>query len=80
MHGFKHPKRALKNAMDKYPDLTDNEKDMIGRHMFPLTILPPKTRAGWILCFYDKVAAVSDYLGENKWKEREKDIKKSIVK
>lgn len=38
--------------------------------MFPLTPIPPQTKAGWLLCFYDKVAAVSDYLSENKWKLR----------
>lgn len=70
LHGFMHPKRALKNALEKYPDLTENEMDMISRHMFPLTIIPPRTKAGWILCFYDKVAAVSDYFGKNKWKIR----------
>ena len=67
-HGFMHPKRALKNALQKYPDLTEMEKDMIVRHMFPLTVIPPKTKAGWIICFYDKVAAISDYLGKNRWK------------
>ena len=67
-HGFMHPKRALKNALEKYPDLTENEKDMIVRHMFPLTVIPPKTKAGWLICFYDKVAAISDYFGKNRWK------------
>lgn len=75
-HGFMHPKRALKNALEKYPDLTENEKDMIVRHMFPLTVIPPKTKAGWIICFYDKVAAISDYFGKNRWKtEKEKLVK-----
>lgn len=69
-HGVMHPKRALENALKKYPDLTETEKDMISRHMFPLTIIPPKTKAGWIVCFYDKVAAINDYFGKNKWKTR----------
>lgn len=63
-HWFKHPKEALKNAMDKYPDLTDIQQEMISRHMFPLTLKPPKTAAAWAVCFYDKVAAVSDCLGK----------------
>lgn len=69
LHGLMHPRRALRNALEKYPDLTEIEKDMIARHMFPLTLMPPKTRAGWILCFYDKVAAISDYSGRNRWKK-----------
>ncbi len=71
-HGFTHPKKALQNAKKSYPDLTETEIDMIERHMFPLTLLPPKTRGGWLLCFYDKVATVSDYLGENIWKKKRK--------
>ena len=61
-HVFKHPKIALENAMIAYPDLTDNEIDAIKNHMFPLTLLPPKTKCGWIVCWYDKVAAVEDYV------------------
>ena len=59
-HWFKHPSKALNNAIKKYPDLTEMQRDMIKHHMFPLTPIPPKTKAGWIICFYDKVAAVSD--------------------
>lgn len=81
-HGFTHPRCALNNALEKYPDLTETEQDMILRHMFPLTPIPPHTKAGWLLCFYDKAAAVSDYFGENKWKAAESlpisaEIKKS---
>lgn len=66
-HWFKHPKHALSNALKKYPNLTKTQMDMIRRHMFPLTPIPPHTKAGWLLCFYDKVAAVSDCFGKNKW-------------
>lgn len=66
-HWFKHPQDALKNALAKYPDLTKTQQDMILRHMFPLTVIPPKTSAAWLLCFYDKVAAVNDCLGKNRW-------------
>lgn len=59
-HGFLHPKRALKNALKDYPNLTKTERDIIGRHMFPLTPVPPKTLCGWLVCFYDKVAAVHE--------------------
>lgn len=69
-HGFVHPKYALGNASAHYPDLSRMEKDMILHHMFPLTPVPPKTKAGWLICFYDKVAAVTDLFGKNKWKRR----------
>jgi uncharacterized protein len=48
------------------------EEDMILRHMFPLTPVPPRTKAGWLLCLYDKIAALSDYFGENRWKKKKR--------
>lgn len=72
LHLFTHPQCALKNALKHYPDLTVRERDMIRNHMFP--IIPfslPRTKAGWLICLYDKVAAISDYLGENTWKKRQ---------
>lgn len=71
-HSFTHPKKALQNAKNAFPDLTPMEIDMIERHMFPLTPHPPKTRGGWLLCFYDKVAAISDLFGKNMWKNEKR--------
>ena len=64
-HWFRHPKRAWQNAKENYPALTVAQRDMIRHHMFPLTLKPPRTRAGWLVCFYDKVAAVHDRFGAN---------------
>lgn len=66
LHGIKHPKKALSNALKAYPDLTMREIDMIRHHMFPLTLSPPRTSYGWIVCFYDKIAAISDYFSKRK--------------
>ena len=63
-HWFKHPTKALEMATEKYPMLTKTQRDMIKNHMFPLTLIPPKTKAGWLVCFYDKVAAITDRLGK----------------
>ena len=60
LHGVRHPNIALKNANLYFSDLSPIEADIISRHMFPLTPIPPKTREGWLVCFYDKVATVSD--------------------
>ena len=60
-HGFTHPGRALKNALRDYSDLSKTEEDMIKRHMFPLTPVPPHTKCGWLVCLYDKVAAIQEY-------------------
>ena len=67
-HIVQHPKRALKNATRAYPDLTSAEQNAIKRHMFPLTPIPPTTRCGWLVCFYDKVAAMGDYCNKGAWK------------
>ena len=70
LHCFTHPRTALHNALTDYPTLTAAQQDMILRHMFPLIPSPPRTAAGWLLCLYDKIAAISDYLGKNRWKLR----------
>ena len=60
LHLYKHPRVALNNAIKNFPDLTATQQDMILRHMFPITPLPPKTIAGFLVCFYDKVASIDD--------------------
>ena len=56
LHGFTHPAKALENAKK---DLMLNaiEKDIILRHMFPLTILPPMKRESWIVTLSDKICS-----------------------
>lgn len=53
LHGFFHPGTALKNASREY-DLTDREKDIIKKHMWPLTVVPPACREAWIVTAADK--------------------------
>lgn len=57
LHGFTHPKKALKNAMLDFP-LSSKEQNLILRHMFPLTPIPPICREGWIVCLADKLCSV----------------------
>lgn len=52
-HGFTHPRVALHNA-EKYFDLNDTEKDIIVKHMWPLTIIPPKSMEGFVVMYADK--------------------------
>lgn len=76
LHWLRHPHRALQNAERHYPSLTDRERDAIRRHMFPLTLIPPRTAAGWLVCFYDKVAAIGDRFEKRTYKkERRKHAK-----
>ena len=55
-HGFVHAEIALQNAVRDFP-LSDIEKDIIQRHMFPLNITPPKYTESFIGCFADKICA-----------------------
>ncbi len=68
IHLFKHPTVALRNAQIDYPDLTRKEENAIKRHMFPIVPIPPTTACGWLICYYDKVAAIGDYLHGQRWK------------
>lgn len=52
-HGFTHPKTALSNA-EKYFELNEVEKDIIVKHMWPLTLIPPKTMEGFVVMYADK--------------------------
>jgi len=51
-HGFTHPKIALNNA-SKYFDLNNIEKDIIEKHMWPLTIKRPKYKEALVVCLVD---------------------------
>lgn len=57
LHGFFHPRRALHNASREY-DLTEREKDIIKKHMWPLTFVPPTCREAWIVTMADKWCSV----------------------
>lgn len=57
LHGFRHPGFALKNALKRW-NLNEIEKDVIKKHMFPLTLfLVPKYKESIIVCLVDKVCA-----------------------
>ncbi len=59
IHGFTHPYKALKNA-DKDFNLSDIERNIILRHMFPLTPIPPMCREAWIVCIADKYCSTKE--------------------
>ena len=58
-HGFTHPATALRNAEKEY-NLGDIERNIISRHMFPLTVVPPMCREAWLVCLADKYCAVKE--------------------
>lgn len=61
LHGFFHPGIALKNAREDVA-LSEVEQDIIKKHMFPLTIMPPKYKESWIVCWIDKKCSMRETL------------------
>ena len=53
LHGFHHPRTALVNAGRDYA-LTPVERDIILKHMFPLTPRPPRYLESLLVCLVDK--------------------------
>lgn len=60
-HGFCHPRIAKEKAREDY-EINDLEANIIHRHMFPLTPIPPKYREGVLVSIMDKVCAVCEML------------------
>lgn len=60
LHGYKHPKYAALNAKELYPALSGKERDIIRRHMWPLTLALPKSREGFVVSLSDKYCATRE--------------------
>lgn len=74
VHGFTHPNAALQNA-DKDFTLSKRERDIIGKHMFPLTPKPPTTREAWLVCLVDKFCSVKETFGKDPYKGMREELK-----
>lgn len=66
-HGFKHPGTALKNIV-KIRKLNPIEADIISKHMFPLTPVPPVYRESIIVCIVDKICSCYEVFCRNTYK------------
>ncbi len=60
-HGIEHPKIALGNSL-KHFTLNKVEKDIIIKHMWPLTLIPPLYRESFIVTFVDKYTASMEFV------------------
>lgn len=61
LHGFTHPRAALENAEARF-QLTDRERDIIVKHMWPLTPVPPKCREAFLVGAADKYCSLVETL------------------
>lgn len=61
MHGFIHGKIAYDNAI-KIVDLNPKEKDIILKHMWPLTLSTPRYKESFLVSFVDKYLATKEII------------------
>lgn len=64
LHAFVHPSIALKNA--EIFNLSEMERDIIKKHMWPLTVVPPRYIESFIVSCIDKYCAVLETLKSRK--------------
>ena len=65
-HAFTHPKKALEKALSIF-DLNDKEKDIIVKHMWPVTLLSfPKYKESFLITIFDKRSALKSFFEYNK--------------
>lgn len=72
-HGFIHAKQSMYNSYRTFPKFMNKRiANIIQRHMFPLNIVPPRYKEGWVVCYVDKkvslnvivnIKALPKYLG-----------------
>lgn len=79
LHGFFHPGRALRNAKKEYR-LTRRQADIIRKHMWPLTVIPPMCREAWIVTTADKYCSLMETLYIHEGKAYSKRKKKRYIK
>ena len=58
-HAFTHPKLAYRKASNLF-NLNEKEKDIILKHMWPVTIIPPKYLESFIITIVDKYSALEE--------------------
>ncbi|MCD7801277.1 MAG: HAD family hydrolase [Ruminococcus sp.] len=61
LHLKNHPQIALKNASENFC-LSPIEKDIISKHMFPITKERPKYKETYVIIFVDKYCALVENL------------------
>lgn len=61
LHGVFHPGIALRNAEKEF-ELTNLEREIIRKHMWPLTFIPPMKKEAWVVTMADKYASLLETL------------------
>ena len=65
LHAFTHPKTAYENAKKLFK-LNEKEKDIILKHMWPVTLAIPRYKETFLITYIDKYFAYSEKrIGKN---------------
>ena len=72
LHGLRHPGFALKNAYYLCGTLTPKEVDIIKKHMWPLTPVPPRYAESYVVTAMDKYCATIELIYSFSEKYRDK--------
>lgn len=75
LHAFTHPKTSYENANSLFT-LNDIEKDIILKHMWPITPALPKFKESFVLTAIDKRCAINEAI----WEMRAKYSKKRFFR
>ena len=67
LHGWTHPNTALQNASKEF-ELSQMEQEIIKKHMWPITIIPPKYFESYIVLWFDKICTLKEVLFKNRHK------------
>ena len=59
LHGVTHPRTAFSNAQKVFA-LSERERDIITKHMFPLDPRPPRYAESWLVTIADKLCAICE--------------------
>jgi uncharacterized protein len=79
LHGFRHPHRALLNAKRDF-ELNEIECDIIEKHMWPLTLIPPKYKESLIVSMVDKYYTIIEVLRSKSEKSNQHPSIKKYIK
>lgn len=63
MHGFYHPQIALRNAEKEF-SLNEVEREIITKHMWPLTVIPPRAKEAYVVLYHDKICSLRETFGK----------------
>lgn len=74
-HAYRHPRIALNNANENF-ELNDVEKDIILKHMWPLTFRLPRFSESYIVTLVDKYCAVKEFFKYLKYRKYLKRLNK----